>query len=110
MVTTLLLLGRDVPESRVDSLLGDVAAGHWIHRSDDGTGTPLVSFKQEAAARQLRTQMPAEEARSWHARAVTALSAADAPDATRWYAERALAGHAAAAGQFEAAFSALLVP
>ncbi|MDC0772179.1 SUKH-4 family immunity protein [Streptomyces sp. HD] len=96
-------LGRDVPESRLDSLLGDDAAGEWIHRSDDGTGTPLVSFKQEAVARQLRTQMPAEEARSWHARAVTALSAADAPEATRWYARRALAGHAAAAaGQFEA--------
>ncbi|QOV35154.1 SUKH-4 family immunity protein [Streptomyces ferrugineus] len=95
-------LGRDFPESRLESLLGDPAARDWIHRTDDGTGTPLVSFTQEAMARHLRTRMPAEEARSWHARAVTALSAADAPEATRWYAARALAGHAAAADQFEA--------
>ncbi|KUL40246.1 SUKH-4 family immunity protein [Streptomyces regalis] len=95
-------LGQDFPESRLESLLGDPVAGDWIHRTDDGTGTPLVSFKQEAAARHLRTQMPAEEARSWHARAVTALSAANTPEAARWYAYRALAGHAAAAGQFNA--------
>ncbi|MGC9542589.1 SUKH-4 family immunity protein [Streptomyces sp. UG1] len=95
-------LGRDIPESGLESLLGDPVAGEWIHRTDDGTGTALVSFKQEAAARQLRAQMPAEEARSCHARAVTALPAADAPEATRWYAERALAGHAAAAGRFNA--------
>ncbi|MFJ7078869.1 SUKH-4 family immunity protein [Streptomyces sp. NPDC098781] len=95
-------LGADVPEPRLDSLLGGPAAATWIHRTDDGTGTPLVSFKQEAAARQLRTQMPAEEVRTWHGRAVAALSAVDASEATRWYAERALAGHAAAAGQFEA--------
>ncbi|MFE9024436.1 SUKH-4 family immunity protein [Streptomyces sp. NPDC007808] len=95
-------LGQDVPESRLESLLGEPKAGDWLHRTEDGTGTPLFSFKQEAAARHLRTQMPAEEARSWHARAVTALSAADASEATRWYAERALAGHAAAADQFEA--------
>nr|WP_261989686.1 hypothetical protein [Streptomyces sp. uw30] len=95
-------LGRDVPESRLESLLGDAAAGDWIHRTDDGAGAPLASFKQEAMARQLRTEMPAEEARSCHARAVTALSAADASEATRWYAGRALAGHAAAAGRFDA--------
>ncbi|MFE5189325.1 SUKH-4 family immunity protein [Streptomyces sp. NPDC056628] len=46
--------------------------------------------------------MPADEAKSSHARIVTTLSAADASDATRWYAERALAGHAAAADRFEA--------
>lgn len=95
-------LGRDIPESGLESLLDDPAAGDWIHRTDDGTGTPLISFKQEAAARHLRTPMPTEEARSWHARVVTALSAADAPEATRWYAKRALAGHAAAAGRFNA--------
>ncbi|MER5937504.1 SUKH-4 family immunity protein [Streptomyces sp. NPDC001928] len=95
-------LGQDIPESRLESLLDDPAAGDWIHRTDDGTGTSLISFKQETAARQLRSRMPAEEARSWHARAVSALSAADAPEATRWYADRALAGHAAAAGQFNA--------
>lgn len=95
-------LGRDIPESRLESLLGDPAAGEWIHRTDDGTGTPLISFTQEAAARQLRTRMPAEEARSWHARTITALSAADASEATHWYAARALAGHAAAADQFNA--------
>ncbi|MGW1958234.1 hypothetical protein ACWCPI_36735 [Streptomyces sp. NPDC001920] len=87
-------LGQDVPESRLESLLGEPMAGDWLRRTGDGTGTPLISFQQEAAARRLRTQMPAEEARSWHARAVTALSAADASEATRWYAERALAGHA----------------
>ncbi|KMS70664.1 hypothetical protein ACM01_30790 [Streptomyces viridochromogenes] len=95
-------LGHDIPESRLESLLDDPAAGEWIHRTDDGSGTALVSFKQEAAARRLRAQMPAEQARSWHAHAVTALSAADAPEATHWYAERALAGHAAADGQFNA--------
>ncbi|MEY9994752.1 hypothetical protein ABIE67_006784 [Streptomyces sp. V4I8] len=95
-------LGQDLPESRLESLLDDPAAAEWIHRTDDGTGTPLIFFQQEAAARQLRTRMPAEEARSWHARAVTALSAADASEATRWYAYRALAGHAAAADQFNA--------
>ncbi|MFF5479648.1 SUKH-4 family immunity protein [Streptomyces sp. NPDC012935] len=95
-------LGQDIPESRLASLLGDPAAGDWIHRADDGTGTPLISFNQEAAARDLRTRMPAEEAMSCHARVVTALSAAAAPEATRWYAERALAGHAAAADRFNA--------
>ncbi|WP_369172759.1 hypothetical protein AB5J49_34455 [Streptomyces sp. R28] len=95
-------LGQDIPQSRLESLLDDPVAGDWIHRTDDGTGTPLISFKQEAAARQLRTQMPAEQARSWHAHAVTAMSAADSPEATRWYAARALAGHAAAAGRFNA--------
>ncbi|MEV8091053.1 SUKH-4 family immunity protein [Streptomyces nigra] len=94
-------LGRDMPEAELDSLLGDTAATEWIHRTDDGTGTPLVSFKQEAAARHLRAQMPADEAERCHARIVTALSNVDASDATRWYAERALAGHAAAADQFE---------
>lgn len=94
-------LGQDIPESRLESLLGNPAAGEWIHRTDDGTDTPLISFKQEAAARHLRARMPAEEARPWHARAITALSAADASEATRWYAARALAGHAAAADQFE---------
>jgi hypothetical protein len=95
-------LGRDIPEPRLESLLGEAAAADWIHRSDDGTGTPLVSFKQEEAARQLRMQMPGEEASSCHARVVTALSAADASEATHWYADRALAGHAAAAGRFDA--------
>ncbi|WP_217208496.1 SUKH-4 family immunity protein [Streptomyces sp. AC550_RSS872] len=95
-------LGQDIPRSRLESLLDDPVAGDWIHRRDDGTGTPLIAFKQEAAARQLRTQMPAEQARSWHAHAVTALSAADAPAAIRWYAARALAGHAAAADRFNA--------
>lgn len=95
-------LGQDIPQSGLETLLDDPVAGDWIHRTDDGTGTPLVSFRQEAAARQLRTRMPAEQARSWHAHTVTALSAPGAPDATRWYAARALAGHAAAAGQFNA--------
>lgn len=95
-------LGQDIPESRLESLLDNPAAGEWIHRTDDGTGTPLISFKQEAAARHLRARMPAEEARSWHARAITALSAADDSEARRWYADRALAGHAAAAEQFDA--------
>ncbi|MGW7054738.1 SUKH-4 family immunity protein [Streptomyces sp. NPDC054887] len=95
-------LGRDIPESRLEALLDAPAAGQWIHRTDDEAGTALISFKQETAARQLRTRMPAEEARTWHANAVTTLSAADAPEATRWYADRALAGHAAAAGQFNA--------
>ncbi|GGY48821.1 SUKH-4 family immunity protein [Streptomyces djakartensis] len=95
-------LGQDVPESRLQSLLSDPAAGDLLHRTDEGTGTPLISFKQEAMARHLRTHMPAEEATSWHARAVTDLCEAGAPEAARWYAERALAGHAAAAGQFEA--------
>lgn len=79
-------LGRDIPESRLDSLLAGPAAGDWVHRADDGTGTPLVSFSQVASARQLRAQLPVEEARSWHARIVTALSAADASEATHWYA------------------------
>ncbi|MFH0519038.1 SUKH-4 family immunity protein [Streptomyces sp. M41] len=95
-------LGRGIPESRLESLLDDPVVGDWIHRTDDGPGTPLIAFKQEPAARHLRTRMPAEEANSWHARVVTALSAADATEATRWYAERALAGHAAAADRFEA--------
>lgn len=95
-------LGQDVPESRLESLLGVAAARGWIHRSDDEAGATLVSFAQEAVARQLRTEVPAEDARSCHARAVTALSAADASEATRWYAGRALAGHAAAADRFEA--------
>lgn len=95
-------LGRDVPESRLESLLGDAAAGNWIRRTDDGAGAPLVSFEQEAVARQLRTELSAEEARSCHANAVTALSAADASEATRWYAGHALAGHAAASGRFDA--------
>ncbi|MBT2511949.1 SUKH-4 family immunity protein [Streptomyces sp. ISL-98] len=93
-------LGRDVPESRLEGLLGDSAAGDWLRRSHDEAGATLVSFRQEAAARRLRTEMPAEEARSCHARALTALSATDAPEATRWYADRALAGHAAAADRF----------
>ncbi|WP_030896544.1 SUKH-4 family immunity protein [Streptomyces sp. NRRL S-474] len=95
-------LGRDVPDSRLESLLGDTAAGDWIHRTDDRAGAPLVSFKQEAVARQLRTELPAEEAKSCHAHALTALSATDASEATRWYAGHALAGHAAAAGRFDA--------
>ncbi|WCD99880.1 SUKH-4 family immunity protein [Streptomyces sp. HUAS 31] len=95
-------VGQDVPESQLESLLGVAVARGWIHRSDDGAGTTLVSFEQEAMARRLRTEMPAEDARSCHARAVTALSAADASEATRWYVGRALAGHAAAAGRFDA--------
>ncbi|MGW0551203.1 SUKH-4 family immunity protein [Streptomyces altiplanensis] len=93
-------LGRNILESRLEVLLGGSAAGDWLHRSDDEAGAALVSFRQEAAARQLRTEMPAEEARSCHARALTALSAPDAPEVTRWYAGRALAGHAAAADRF----------
>ncbi|WP_333756736.1 SUKH-4 family immunity protein [Streptomyces sp. IBSBF 3352] len=95
-------LGQDIPESRLDALLGEAAVEEWIHRADDGTGTALVSFKQEATARQLRTQIPTQDAKSSHARVVIALSAADASDEMRWYAERALAGHAAAADQLEA--------
>lgn len=95
-------LGRDLPQSRLESLLSDAAAGNWIHRTDDEAGAPHVAFKQEAVARQLRTEMSAKEARSCHARALTALSAADAAEATHWYAGHALAGHAAAAGRFDA--------
>ncbi|MFF7100990.1 SUKH-4 family immunity protein [Streptomyces nigra] len=95
-------LGQDIPESRLDALLGEAAVEEWIHRADDGTGTALVSFKQEATARQLRTQIPTQDAKSSHARVVIALSAAYASDEMRWYAERALAGHAAAADQLEA--------
>ncbi|MGV9233263.1 SUKH-4 family immunity protein [Streptomyces nigra] len=95
-------LGQDIPESRLDTLLGEAPVADWVHRADDGTGTALISFEQEATARQLRVQMPAEEAKSFHARGVTALSAADASNEMRWYAERAPTGHAAAADQFEA--------
>lgn len=42
-------LGQEVPESRLESLLGDPAARDWIHRTDNGTGTPLISFKQVTA-------------------------------------------------------------
>ncbi|MFE7894217.1 SUKH-4 family immunity protein [Streptomyces sp. NPDC057412] len=94
-------LGQDMSEAMLESLLVDAAATEWIYLTDDGTGAPLVSFKQEAAARHLRAQLPADEAKRCHARIVTALSAPDASDPTRWYAERALAGHAVAAGQFE---------
>ncbi|WP_028813404.1 SUKH-4 family immunity protein [Streptomyces flavidovirens] len=93
-------LGRNIPERRLEALLGDSAAGDWLRRSDDEAGATLVSFRQEAVARRLRTVIRAEEARSCHARALTALSATDASEAMRWYAGRALAGHAAAAGRF----------
>ncbi|CAM5555770.1 MULTISPECIES: SUKH-4 family immunity protein [Streptomyces] len=95
-------LGQDIPDCQLDALFGEAAAVDWVQRADDGPGAALISFKQETLARQLRGQIPAEEAKTCHARVVAALSAADTSDEMRWYSERALAGHAAAADQFEA--------
>ncbi|MEV0094364.1 SUKH-4 family immunity protein [Streptomyces sp. NPDC050738] len=94
-------MGLDVSESHLEALASDNASDVTLRVDTDPIG-PCATFGSDAAAAFWRASVSRSQADRFHTRALALLCADELDAALSWYAQHATAGHAVAAGRFEA--------
>ncbi|WP_079077897.1 SUKH-4 family immunity protein [Streptomyces sp. CdTB01] len=94
-------LGHDVPARQLEQLISEHAPD-TLTRASSEAGGPGAAFRRESTARAWRETVPSEEIGRFHRQVLASLRSAAGTSTTDWYIHHAAAGHAAAAGDFEA--------
>ncbi|MFI8233116.1 SUKH-4 family immunity protein [Streptomyces sp. NPDC085900] len=94
-------LGHDVSVRQLEQLVAEDSSATLTRASSEAGGLE-VAFRRESTARAWRETVPAEDIGRFHAQVLTSLRSAEPTSAVDRYIHLAAAGHAAAAGVFEA--------